>query len=67
ELTQGKIMQSSKQRYLEIIENLIDKKAEGIILGCTEIPLLIKKDDVDIPIFDTTEIHAKAAVEYALK
>ena len=60
-------MQSSKQRYLEIIENLIDKKAEGIILGCTEIPLLIKKDDVDIPIFDTTEIHAKAAVEYALK
>ncbi|MCK4995959.1 MAG: aspartate/glutamate racemase family protein, partial [Thermoplasmatales archaeon] len=46
ELTQGKIMQSSKQRYLEIIENLIDKKAEGIILGCTEIPLLIKKDDV---------------------
>ncbi|MCK4366158.1 MAG: aspartate/glutamate racemase family protein [Thermoplasmatales archaeon] len=67
ELTQGKIIQSSKQRYLEIIENLIDKKAEGIILGCTEIPLLIKKDDVDIPIFDTTEIHAKAAVEYALK
>ena len=67
ELTQGKIMQSSKQKYLEIIDNLIDKKAEGIILGCTEIPLLIKKDDVDIPIFDTTEIHAKAAVEYALK
>jgi aspartate racemase len=67
ELTQGKIIQSSKQRYLEIIENLIDKKAEGIILGCTEIPLLIKKDNVDIPIFDTTEIHAKAAVEYALK
>ena len=67
ELTQGKIIQSSKQRYLEIIENLIDKKAEGIILGCTEIPLLIKKDDADIPIFDTTEIHAKAAVEYALK
>ena len=67
ELTQGKIIQSSKQRYLEIIENLIDKKAEGIILGCTEIPLIIKKDDVDIPIFDTTEIHAKAAVEYALK
>ena len=67
ELTHGKIIQSSKQRYLEIIENLIDKKAEGIILGCTEIPLLIKKDDVDIAIFDTTEIHAKAAVEYALK
>jgi aspartate racemase len=67
ELANGIINKSSKQKYIEIIDNLIDKKAEGIILGCTEIPLLIKKDDVDTPIFDTTEIHAKAAVEYALK
>lgn len=67
ELTHEIITQSSKQKYIKIINNLVSNKVEGIILGCTEIPLLIKKDDVDIPIFDTTAIHAKAAVEYALK
>jgi aspartate racemase len=40
--------------------------AEGVILGCTEIPILIKESDVDIPVFDTTAIHARAAVEHAL-
>lgn len=67
ELTHEIIKKSSKQKYVKIINNLVSKGAEGIILGCTEIPLLIKKNDVDIPVFDTTAIHAKAAVEYALK
>jgi aspartate racemase len=52
---------------LDAIAGLQSRGAEGIILGCTEIPLLIKQSDVDIPIFDTTTIHAKAAVDWALK
>jgi len=67
ELTYNIIKQSSKQKYVKIINKLVLNGAEGIILGCTEIPLLIKKNDVNIPILDTTSIHAKAAVEYALK
>ncbi len=67
ELVIGDIKQSSKKQYLSFIQNLEKKGAEGIILGCTEIPLLIKQEDVDIPLFDTTTIHAKSAVEYALK
>jgi aspartate racemase len=58
---------SSKQKYIEIIKKLVSKGAQGVILGCTEIPLLIKQSDLDIPVFDTTSIHAKAAVAYALK
>ncbi len=61
ELICGKIVSKSKIRFLEIIENLKNKGAEGIILGCTEIPLLIKQEDTSIPIFDTTSIHAAAA------
>jgi aspartate racemase len=67
ELCVGKINASSKERFKLIIEGLVEKGAEGIILGCTEIPLLIKQDDAKVPILDTTEIHAKAAVEFALK
>ncbi len=67
ELTYEIINPASKQKYIDIINNLVAKGAEGIILGCTEIPLLIKKNDVDIPLFDTTTIHAKATVEYALR
>jgi aspartate racemase len=66
ELCVGKMNPSSKERFKEIIGNLVDSGAEGIILGCTEIPLLIKQEDVNVPVFDTTEIHAKAAVEFAL-
>jgi len=58
---------SSKKRYIEIINNLILQGVEGIILGCTEIPLLIKPQDVNIEIFDSTMIHAQKSVEYALK
>jgi aspartate racemase len=66
ELCQGIIKHESKEGFKKIIENLVSKGAEGVILGCTEIPLLIKQEDVEIPIFDTTAIHAKAAVEFAL-
>lgn len=67
ELCVGAIRQESKKIYLEIIRKLIDRGAEGIILGCTEIPLLVKQEDVTVPIFDTTMIHAQKAVEYALQ
>jgi len=66
ELALGKNKGSSKKEFLSIINNLIKKGAEGIILGCTEIPLLIKQEDVNIPIFDTTFLHAFAAAEKAL-
>jgi len=56
----------SKQRFLQIIERLASKGAEGVILGCTEIPLLVNKEDTTIPLFDTTMLHAEAAVDLAL-
>jgi len=66
ELTNDIIKQSSKKKYIKIINNLVSKAAEGVILGCTEIPLLINEGDVDIPMYNTTEIHANAAVDFAL-
>lgn len=66
ELVQGMIHKESREGYLEVIDNLVESGAEGIILGCTEIGLLIKEDDLFLPIFDTMEIHALAAVEAAL-
>ncbi|AYV69300.1 aspartate racemase [Niallia circulans] len=66
ELCKGIILPESKAIYLRIIEKLQAQGAEGIILGCTEIPLLIKQEDSSIPLFDTTFLHAKAAVSYAL-
>jgi len=62
----GKIEQRSRDIFKKIIGKLADKGAEGIILGCTEIPLYVKQEDYEIPLFDTTEIHARAAVEFAL-
>jgi aspartate racemase len=67
ELCLGKITGTSKEKFIKIIKNLNANGAEGVILGCTEIPLLVKDEDVDVPLFDTTAIHAKAAVEFALK
>ncbi|MGN8057701.1 aspartate/glutamate racemase family protein [Pedobacter sp. 22163] len=67
ELIKGIISESSKQRYLEIIENLISKGAEGIIAGCTEIELLIKPTDLNVELFETTKIHAEMAVRIALE
>ena len=66
ELCLGKIKEESKEQYKKIIQNLIHKGAEGIILGCTEIPLLINQEDFDVPIFDTTMIHCHAAIDHAL-
>ena len=67
ELVIGEIKQHSKEQYIGIIENMVNQGAEGIILGCTEIGLLIHQQDCRVPLFDTTMIHAEAAVEYALK
>ncbi|MFT3705268.1 MAG: amino acid racemase [Agriterribacter sp.] len=66
ELGKGIILPETKQAYLAIIQRLIGRGAEGIILGCTEIPLIINQDDVSVPVFNTTLIHAQAAVELAL-
>lgn len=67
ELVLGKIVRASKVEYQRIIASLIQQGAEGIILGCTEIGLLVKDEDSRVPLFDTTSIHAQAAVEMALK
>jgi aspartate racemase len=67
ELCQGKIRNESRQEFRRIINRLADEEgAQGVILGCTEIPLLIKQKDVNITVFDTTVIHAKAAADFAL-
>jgi aspartate racemase len=67
ELVQGKILEASRKEYKRIMQSLIAKGAQGIILGCTEIELLVKQEDSSVPLFATTTIHAVAAVEYALK
>jgi len=67
ELCKGIFKEESKSAYKRVIRELQLDGAEGVILGCTEIPLLIKESDVDIPIFDTTAIHTRAAVEHSLK
>jgi aspartate racemase len=66
ELLNENYRQESKKKFLEIINDLEQKGAQGIVLGCTEIPLLIKQQDTHLPVFNTLEIHAKAAVDFAL-
>lgn len=66
ELCVGQLKSESRKRFLSVIEKLKAKGAQGVILGCTEIGLLIKQSDTDLPVFDTTDIHAKAAVRFAL-
>ncbi len=66
ELCAGEIKQTSKEHYIRIMDRLAENGAEGIILGCTEIGLLVRDKDARVPLFDTTVIHAEAAVEYAL-
>lgn len=64
ELGIGFINPETKTRYISIVKEMVDHGAECIILGCTEIPLLISQDDFTIPVFDTTKIHSQAVVEY---
>lgn len=66
ELCQGQLLASSRQYYTQVINELAAQGAEGVILGCTEIGLLISQADSRIPVFDTTAIHAAAAVQFLL-
>ena len=67
ELCLGKIERESKEQYKRVIRHLVAEGAKGIILGCTEITLLVKQEDAAVPLFDTTAIHAMEAVKFALK
>ena len=67
ELCLGKVLDSSRDEYKRIIDEMKDKGAEGVILGCTEIGMLIKDEDSSLPAFDTTILHATAAADEALK
>jgi aspartate racemase len=66
ELCRGFINPESRQRYIEVINQFIQSGAEGVILGCTEIELLVKPEDVEVAVFPTTRIHAEAAVAWAI-
>lgn len=66
ELVQGVVKDESRAKFVKIINRLQNEGAQGVILGCTEIPLLVANNDVSIPVFDTTTIHAQKAVEWAL-
>ena len=65
ELVAGQILDDSRKGYVRVIEDLERSGAQGVILGCTEIPLLVSEADVALPLFDTTTIHAEAALTYA--
>ncbi|NMB78149.1 MAG: aspartate/glutamate racemase family protein [Methanomicrobiales archaeon] len=67
ELVRNDIRSESRKEYVRIINRLVDEEgAQGVILGCTEIPLLVHQSDVKVPVFDTTRIHVEAAVDYAM-
>jgi aspartate racemase len=66
ELTYGTIRDESRAAYVAVIRDLVSRGAQGVILGCTEIPLLVKEKDSPVPVFDTTALHAAAAVDFAL-
>jgi len=67
ELCMGRINDSSKAEYLRIIKELVDKGAEAVILGCTEISMLVNQKDTVTKLYDTTAVHAQKAVEYAIQ
>ncbi len=67
ELVTGKIWEPSRAKFIEVIKALEKRGAEGVILGCTEIPLLVKQEHSPLPLFDTTAIHAMAAVDFLLE
>ncbi|MFC3853891.1 aspartate/glutamate racemase family protein [Salinispirillum marinum] len=66
ELCRGKVLPESRTRYLTVMDELYEDGAQAIILGCTEIAMLVGSDDTDIPLYDTTALHANAAVTWAL-
>jgi aspartate racemase len=66
ELLKGEFRPETRSRFLDIVGALAARGAQGVVLGCTEIPLLLKQEDVDLPLFDTLEIHAQAAADFAL-
>jgi aspartate racemase len=66
ELCRGIVREESRQAYRDIIQRLVDRGAQGIILGCTEIAMLISPEDAPVPVFDTTALHARKAAELAL-
>jgi aspartate racemase len=67
ELCLGEIKEQSKDKFKSIIQNLVDQGAQSVILGCTEIPLIVSQEDYSIPVYDTTMLHAQAAVDFALR
>jgi aspartate racemase len=67
ELVAGQIRNESRAGYVAVIRKLVERGAEGIILGCTEIPLLVDEASAGVPLFDTTQIHAEAALTYAIE
>jgi len=67
ELTYGRLLDKSRERYLEVIDGLLGRGAQGIVLGCTEIPLLVTPEHTDVKLFDTAVIHAEKALQHALE
>ncbi|RLD86646.1 MAG: aspartate racemase, partial [Bacteroidetes bacterium] len=67
ELLKSEFKNESRQRFIDIMQDLLGKGAEGVILGCTEIPLLVKQEDTEIPLFDTLHIHTSAIVDFILE
>jgi aspartate racemase len=66
ELVHGVVREASRAAYVDVVDRLVDDGAEGVVLGCTEIELLLRPQDVDVPVFATTRLHALAAVDFAL-
>ena len=66
ELCRGVVSPASKDRYVEIVQDAVARGADGVILGCTEVRLLVGQDDFAVPVFDTTALHARAALDFAL-
>ena len=67
EMAKGQFLPQTGKRFISIIESLYRKGAEGVVFGCTEIPILVKQEDCSLPIFDSALIHASAAVDFALE
>ena len=67
ELCLGEIRDDSRAEFLRVIDDLAERGAQGVILGCTEIGLLVRPEDTDVPLFDTTLIHARGAALRALE